>query len=92
MAAVCGRLHGAFTLVAVDAADPDRVVAARRSSPLVVGLGDGENFLGSDVAAFVGFTRRAMEIVDNGGKQTPRLSRAPHRRDPQQGILMVGME
>lgn len=59
---VCRRLEGAFTLVAVDAQDPDRVVAARRNSPLVVGIGDGENFLGSDVAAFIEHTREAMEL------------------------------
>lgn len=59
---VCGRLHGAFTLVAVDAQDPDRVVAARRNSPLVVGVGDGENFLASDVAAFIEHTRDALEL------------------------------
>ncbi len=59
---VCRRLEGAFTLVAVDAEDPERVVAARRSSPLVVGLGDGENFLGSDVAAFIEHTRDALEL------------------------------
>jgi glucosamine--fructose-6-phosphate aminotransferase (isomerizing) len=60
--AVCRRLEGAFTLVAVDGQDPDRVVAARRSSPLVVGLGDGENFLASDVAAFIEHTRDALEL------------------------------
>ena len=59
---VCRRLHGAFTLVAVDAQDPDRVVAARRNSPLVVGVGDGENFLASDVAAFIEHTRDALEL------------------------------
>ena len=62
MQRVCQRLEGAFTLVAVDSQDPDRVVAARRNSPLVVGLGEGENFLGSDVAAFIEFTREAMEL------------------------------
>lgn len=62
MQAVCRRLEGAFTLVAVDAHDPDRVVAARRNSPLVVGLGEGETFLGSDVAAFIEFTREAVEL------------------------------
>ena len=59
---VCRGLEGAFTLVAVDAHDPDRVVAARRNSPLVVGIGEGENFLGSDVAAFIEHTREAMEL------------------------------
>ena len=59
---VCRRLQGAFTLVALDAEDPSRVVAARRNSPLVVGLGEGENFLGSDVAAFIEHTREALEL------------------------------
>ncbi len=62
MQRVCTRLDGAFTLVAVDAEDPARVVAARRSSPLVVGIGDGENFLGSDVSAFIEHTREALEL------------------------------
>ena len=62
MQRACRRLEGAFTLVAVDAQDPDRVVAARRNSPLVVGLGEGENFLGSDVAAFIEHTRDALEL------------------------------
>ncbi|KAB2351791.1 glutamine--fructose-6-phosphate transaminase (isomerizing) [Actinomadura rudentiformis] len=59
---VCRRLEGAFTLVAVHASDPELVVGARRNSPLVVGLGDGENFLASDVAAFIAHTRNAMEL------------------------------
>ncbi len=62
MRSVCRQLDGAFTLVAVHADIPDRVVAARRNSPLVVGLGDGENFLASDVSAFIAHTREAMEI------------------------------
>jgi glutamine---fructose-6-phosphate transaminase (isomerizing) len=62
MQRVCRRLEGAFTLVAVDAQDASRVVAARRNSPLVVGVGDGENFLGSDVAAFIEHTREALEL------------------------------
>jgi len=61
---VCRRLDGAFTLVAVHAGSPDRVVAARRNSPLVVGLGDGENFVASDVAAFIAHTRDALEVGD----------------------------
>lgn len=62
MQAVCHRLEGAFTLVAMDQQDPTTVVGARRSSPLVVGLGAGENFLASDVAAFVEHTREALEL------------------------------
>ena len=62
MRAVVGRLEGAFTLLAVHSDAPDLVVGARRNSPLVVGLGEGENFLGSDVAAFVAYTQRALSL------------------------------
>ncbi|HET7278714.1 MAG TPA: glutamine--fructose-6-phosphate transaminase (isomerizing) [Dermatophilaceae bacterium] len=62
MRLVVNRLEGAFTLLAVHADAPGVVVGARRNSPLVVGLGDGENFLGSDVAAFIGHTRSALEL------------------------------
>ncbi|WP_353826762.1 glutamine--fructose-6-phosphate transaminase (isomerizing) [Agromyces sp. SYSU T0242] len=56
------QLDGAFTLLAVHRDEPGVVVGARRNSPLVIGLGDGENFLGSDVAAFVEYTKRAVAI------------------------------
>ncbi|NBU30676.1 MAG: glutamine--fructose-6-phosphate transaminase (isomerizing) [Actinobacteria bacterium] len=62
MRRVCRRLSGAFTLVAVVAEHPDVVVAARRNSPLVVGRGEGENFLASDVSAFIEYTRNAIEL------------------------------
>jgi len=62
LASVARRLDGTFTLLAVHADAPDTVVGARHDSPLVVGLGDGENFLGSDVAAFIGSTRHALEL------------------------------
>ena len=58
----CQKLEGSFTLLAVHADQPGLVVAARRNSPLVVGIGDGENFLGSDVSAFAEFTKRAVEL------------------------------
>ncbi|MBF4571397.1 glutamine--fructose-6-phosphate transaminase (isomerizing) [Herbiconiux sp. VKM Ac-1786] len=59
---VVSRLDGAFTLLAVHQDEPGVVVGARRNSPLVIGLGEGENFLGSDVAAFVEHTHRALAI------------------------------
>jgi glutamine---fructose-6-phosphate transaminase (isomerizing) len=62
MQAVVGRLEGAFTLLAVHSDAPGVVVGARRNSPLVVGLGEGENFLGSDVAAFVAHTQKALAL------------------------------
>lgn len=55
-------LEGAFTILATDCRQSDIVVGARHDSPLVVGLGEGENYLGSDVAAFIAYTKRAMEI------------------------------
>src|SRR3954469_5649945 len=60
---VCRDLEGSFVLVVAHADRPDVVVGARRNLPLVIGLGDGENFLGSDVTAFIGHTREAR-VVD----------------------------
>ncbi|MBA2455785.1 MAG: glutamine--fructose-6-phosphate transaminase (isomerizing) [Nocardioidaceae bacterium] len=72
MRAVCRQLQGAFTLVAIDGDQPDVVVAARRNSPLVVGRGNGENFVASDVAAFISHTRDAIEL---GQDQVVTISR-----------------
>lgn len=60
--AVLRRLEGHFTLVFTNADEPGTIVAARRSTPLVVGVGDGEMFIGSDVAAFIEYTRDAVEL------------------------------
>ncbi len=65
MRQVVRRLDGTFTLLAVHADHPDMVVGARHDSPLVVGLGDGANYLGSDVAAFVAHTREALELAQD---------------------------
>ncbi len=59
---VLGRLEGAFTLLFMHADHPDQIIAARRSTPLIIGVGEGEMFLGSDVAAFIEHTRRAVEL------------------------------
>jgi len=59
---VANRLQGAFTILAINRDDPDLVLAARRNSPLVIGIGEGENFLGSDVAAFVDHTKKAISV------------------------------
>ncbi|MBR7675735.1 glutamine--fructose-6-phosphate transaminase (isomerizing) [Streptomyces daliensis] len=81
MRQVCGLLEGAFTLVAVHADEPDVVVGARRNSPLVVGVGEGEAFLASDVAAFIAHTREAIEL---GQDQVVEL-----RRD---GVTVTGFD
>ncbi|GII24217.1 glutamine--fructose-6-phosphate aminotransferase [isomerizing] [Planosporangium mesophilum] len=62
MRRVCRQLEGAFTLLAVDVRAPGAVVGARRNSPLVVGRGVGENYLASDVSAFIEHTREAVEL------------------------------
>ena len=62
MREVTAKLEGTFTLLALSTESPKVIVAARRSSPLVIGLGEGENFLGSDVLAFIEHTNRAVEI------------------------------
>lgn len=62
MRLAASRLEGAFTLLAIHTNEPGVIVAARHNSPLVIGLGDGENFLGSDVAAFVEHTHRAAAV------------------------------
>ncbi len=73
---VCCRLEGAFTLVVLDRDHPETVVGARRNSPLVLGLGEGENFLGSDVAAFISYTKEAVEL---GQDQLVEISRTGYR-------------
>src|SRR3984893_3613457 len=60
--AVLRRLEGHFTLVFANADTPGTIVAARRSTPLVIGVGDGEMFVGSDVAALIEHTREAVEL------------------------------
>ncbi|MEY3257845.1 MAG: hypothetical protein RL443_854 [Actinomycetota bacterium] len=62
MRQVCKQLKGSFTLLAIHADEPTHIVGARRNSPLVVGIGDGENFLASDVAAFISHTKKALEL------------------------------
>jgi glutamine---fructose-6-phosphate transaminase (isomerizing) len=81
------RLHGAFAIAVVARDEPDHVIGARRGSPLVIGLGIGENFLGSDVQALikvtnqfsyleegdlVDITRSSIEVFDASGKQVER--------------------
>ena len=84
--AVLRRLEGHFTLVFANADEPGTIVAARRSTPLVLGVGEGEMFVGSDVAAFIEHTRDAVElgqdqavVITADGYADQRLSRQPRR-------------
>ncbi|KAB3522895.1 glutamine--fructose-6-phosphate transaminase (isomerizing) [Corynebacterium sp. zg254] len=69
---VLSRLEGAFTVLFTHADHPGTIVAGRRSTPLIVGVGDGEMFIGSDVAAFIDRTKNAVELgQDNAVVITP---------------------
>jgi len=87
MRAVVARLHGAYAIAAISRREPDRVVAARLGCPVVVGYGDGEHFVASDVQALLPVTRRfriledgdvaevtldGIRIVDTGGRPVER--------------------
>ncbi|HVE92750.1 MAG TPA: glutamine--fructose-6-phosphate transaminase (isomerizing) [Actinomycetota bacterium] len=58
------ELQGAYAIAVVSADDPDLVVGARMSAPLIVGLGEGESFLASDIPALLGYTRRVLALGD----------------------------
>ena len=89
MRQVARRLEGAFTLLALHRDQPDLVVGARRNSPLVVGIGDGAMFLGSDVAAFIAHTRHAVELgqdqvvaITSSGYEITTFDGAPGQGHP----------
>ena len=62
--ATVAELRGAYALGVISPSDPAHLVAARRGSPLVIGLGEGENFIASDVAALLPVTRRFIFLED----------------------------
>jgi len=59
------RMKGSYALAILCANEPDKIVAARKDSPLIVGLGDGENFIASDIPAILNYTREVY-LLDNG--------------------------
>jgi len=62
--ATVGRLHGAYAIAVIHADAPHRVVGARQGSPLIVGLGQGENFLASDAMALAGVTDQIVYLQE----------------------------
>ncbi len=58
------ELHGAYALAVIDQRDPETLVAARVGCPLLIGLGEGENFVASDVSAIVSATRRVIFLEE----------------------------
>ncbi|NLF39789.1 glutamine--fructose-6-phosphate transaminase (isomerizing), partial [bacterium] len=82
------KLDGTFGLAVLCADAPDALIAARKGSPLVLGVGDGEMFIASDINAFVTFTRQAIYLDDGemvtvrrDGYQTKTFERAPIAKD-----------
>ncbi|PKM71369.1 MAG: glutamine--fructose-6-phosphate transaminase (isomerizing), partial [Firmicutes bacterium HGW-Firmicutes-17] len=59
------RMKGSYALAVLCANEPDKIVAVRKDSPLIVGLGDGENFIASDIPAILNYTREVY-LLDNG--------------------------
>lgn len=68
----CKQLEGSFALVVVSSDQPGRIVAARRHSPLAVGLGEGENYLASDVSAFLQYSKSVIYVEDNNVAELTR--------------------
>jgi len=60
-----GEVVGAYAIALIDREDPDCLIAARKSSPLVIGVGDDETFLGSDASPLVEFTNRVVYLKDD---------------------------
>lgn len=59
------QVVGAYAIAVIDRDDPDTIIAARKSSPLVIGIGDGETFLGSDATPIIEHTDKVVYLRDN---------------------------
>jgi len=60
----CGELRGSFSIVVLSETEPDKIVAAKTATPMVLGFGDGENFVASDIPALLEHTRRTLVLED----------------------------
>ncbi len=83
------KVRGSFAFVVMNDREPGTLVAAKNSSPLVVGLGDGENYVASDVTAILSETRKVifleegeMVIVTRAGVTVTDFEGKPHTREP----------
>ena len=63
--AAMNRIVGAYAIAVIDKNDPDKIVAARKQSPLVVGIGEGEFYIASDASPIVNHTRKVVYLNDN---------------------------
>jgi glutamine---fructose-6-phosphate transaminase (isomerizing) len=79
--AASAKMHGAYALAVLDQEAPDRVVLAREGSPLVIGLGIGENFAASDIQALLPVTQRFVDLEDGDFAVLERSTIALYDRD-----------
>lgn len=64
MRAMCAQVKGSYAFLAIDAKNPDRVLVAKNSTPIIIGKGEGENFIASDIPAILQHTRRIIVLED----------------------------
>ena len=83
------RVRGTYGIAVVDARAPDRIVVARNGSPVIIGLGEHEMFVASDVAALVRHTRQVVHlddgeiaVLDTGGFHTTTMDERPIAKSP----------
>jgi len=84
-----GQVHGAYAIAVVSAAEPDRIIVAKTSSPLVIGVGEGEAFCGSDIPALLPYTRDMifledgdLAVLERGSVQITNLAGEVQERPP----------
>lgn len=58
------QVKGSYAIGVISVYEPDKIIAARKDSPLIIGIGDGENYIGSDIPAFLNHTKRALLLYD----------------------------
>ena len=87
------KLEGTFGLVMISLHDPERIYAAKRESPLMVGLGEGTNYVGSDINAFLEYTRRAWVLEDGEyavlGRERVIIRKFPSGKMVQKQVLQI---
>jgi len=94
------ELHGAYALAVISATEPDQLVVARMGCPLLIGLGEGENFIASDVSALIQATRRILFLDDGDIATITRTSvqifdthgQAVERREHHSEVSLASLE
>lgn len=85
---MCSEVRGSYAFLAIDAKHPDRIVVAKNSTPIIIGIGEGETFIASDIPALLPYTRNIVILedgdmaelragsvrIENGGKVIDRPS------------------